>query len=142
MSSHNRTATIAVLAIAACAFIPIPAEAAEQGKVCSSLGKVHANRERALFPVQLQSIDGKLSSRRTENCLMLDVGKHELGLTAATEVVAFPRRRTPRGALKEMKLPIEIEANRTYTLAAQLDDRYEASWIPVIERVELWSAPR
>ncbi len=138
MNTLIRITTVLALGSAGLVLTPDAAQAADQGKVCSTLGKVHASRERALYPVEMQSIDGKLSSRRGDNCIMLDAGEHVLGLTAATEVVAFPRRRTALGALKEVKLPITIEAGRTYTLAAQLDDRYEATWIPVIERVEVW----
>jgi hypothetical protein len=115
------------------------ADPAADGKICTSLGKVHALRDHQLYRVTLQSIDGHLSVRRTDSCMRISAGKHVIGLTADIEGAAFPRRRQPRGAMREMKLPIEIEAGRTYTLAAQLDDRYEASWIPVVERVELWA---
>lgn len=142
MNTLVRITTLLALTSAGLVLAPDAAQAAGQGKVCTTLGKVHASRERALYPVQMQSIDGQLSARRSDACIMLDAGKHVLGLTAATEVVAFPRRRTPLGALKEVKLPIDIEAGHTYTLAAQLDDRYEASWIPVIERVEVWAESR
>jgi hypothetical protein len=138
MNYFIRMAVALALGSAGMLLAPSHAEAADQGKVCSTLGKVHASRERALYPVEMQSIDGQLSTRRGDSCIMLEAGKHVLGLTAATESVTFPRRRTALGALKEVKLPIEIEAGHTYTLAAQLDDRYEGSWIPVIERVEVW----
>lgn len=142
METSIRVALLVLLGSSSLVCLPALAHAAEQGKVCTSVGKVHASRERALYPVEIQAIDGQLSARRGNNCVMLDAGTHVLGLTAATEVVAFPRRRMPLGALKEVKLPIDIEAGRTYTLAAQLDDRYEATWIPVIERVELWARAR
>lgn len=134
-----RHEAIVVLAAISIVIAADPAVASGQGKVCSSLGKVHAVRESALYPVEMQSIDGKLSARRGNSCIMLGAGKHVLGLTAATEAVAFPKRRMPRGAFKEVPYTIEIEAGHTYTLAAQLDDRYEASWIPIVERVDVWT---
>ena len=107
-------------------------------KICTTLGKVHAQRDRQLYTVIFQSLDGRLMARRGDSCLRVPAGKHVLGLTANIEGAIFPRRRMALGALKEQQLPMSIEANRTYTIAAQLDDRYQGSWIPVVERVELW----
>lgn len=121
---------------------PLSAAEPESGhtraKVCSTLGKVHAQRDRQLFAVGFQSIDGQLTTHRSDRCIMLPAGKHVIGLVAGTEVAAFPQRRQPRGAFEEQLLELDIEAGRTYTVAAQVDDRYKASWIPVVQRVEIW----
>jgi hypothetical protein len=109
-----------------------------RAKVCSTLGKVHAQRDRQLFAVGFQSIDGQLTTHRNDRCIMLPAGKHVIGLVAGTEVAAFPQRRQPRGALEEQLLELDIEPGRTYTVAAQVDNRYKASWIPVVQRVEVW----
>lgn len=127
--------------LASCAMAvsqPAMSEKSQQAKVCSTLGKVHAQRDRQLYAVSLQSIDGQLSAHRSDPCIMLDPGEHVIGMTSGTEVAAFPRRRQPQGALKEQLLTLQVEPRRTYTVAAQLDDRYAASWIPVVQRVELW----
>lgn len=117
---------------------PAFCEKSQQAKVCTTLGKVHAQRDQQLYAVSLQSIDGQLSAHRGDSCIMLEPGEHVIGMTSGTEVAAFPRRRQPQGALKEQQLKLTIEPRRTYTLAAQVDDRFEASWIPVVQRVELW----
>ncbi len=125
-----------------CALVSLQAasasERSQQAKVCTSLGKVHAQRDRQLYAVSLQSIDGQLSARRGDPCIMLSPGEHVIGMTSGTEVAAFPRRRQPQGALKEQQLKLTVEPRRTYTVAAQLDDRHEASWIPVVQRIEVW----
>lgn len=134
--------SVTMLSLALCAMaVAQPAAASEpsqQAKVCSTLGKVHAQRDRQLYAVSLQSIDGKLSAHRGDSCITLSPGEHQIGMTSGTEAAAFPRRRQPQGALKEQFLKLQVEPRRTYTVAAQLDDRYEASWIPVVQRVELW----
>ena len=125
--------------LCALAFQPACAsEKSQQAKVCTTLGKVHAQRDRQLYAVSLQSIDGKLSAQRDDPCVMLSPGEHVIGMTSGTDVAAFPRRRQAQGALKEQQLKLMIEPRRTYTVAAQVDDRFEASWIPVVQRVELW----
>ena len=111
-------------------------------KVCTTLGKVHAQRDRQLYTVVFQSLNGRLMARRGDACIQVSVGEHVLGLTANVEGAIFPRRRVALGALKEQKLPLTIEPNRTYTIAAQLVDRYQGSWIPVVQRVELWATPQ
>lgn len=111
---------------------------ADQARICSTLGKVHAQRDRQLYPVSFQSLDGRLSTHRADSCITVTAGQHVLGLTSRTEFAAFPIRRAPKGSLKEQQLPLLVEARRTYTIAAQLDDRYQASWIPVVQSVELW----
>lgn len=116
----------------------VAADGVEQAKLCSTLGKVHAQRDRQLYAVGFQSIDGQLTTHRGDRCIMLPAGKHVIGLVSHTEVAAFPNRRQPRGAYKEQKLELDVEPGRTYTLAAQVDDRYQASWIPVVQRVEVW----
>ncbi len=130
------------LVLALAAANPLSAAGLESGyteaKVCSTLGKVHAQRDRQLYAVGFQSIDGQLTTHRSDRCIMLAAGKHVIGLVAGTEVAAFPQRRQPRGAYKEQPLELEIESGRTYTVAAQIDDRYEASWIPIVQRVEVW----
>ena len=134
-----KTAPLFCLLVCAVVFPPsAAAEKSQQAKVCTTLGKVHAQRDQQLYAVSLQSIDGQLSARRGDPCIMLDPGEHMIGMTSGTEVAAFPRRRQPQGALKEQQLKLTIEPRRTYTVAAQMDDRYEASWIPVVQRVELW----
>lgn len=132
--------TVLALALAAAAPLAVAESASghTKGKVCSTLGKVHAQRDRQLYAVGFQSIDGRLTTRRSDRCIMLPAGKHTLGLVAGTEVAAFPQRRQPRGALEEQPLELDIEPGRTYTIAAQVDDRYQASWIPIVQRVEVW----
>lgn len=112
---------------------------ADQARICSTLGKVHAQRDRQLYPVSFQSLDGRLSTHRADSCITVTAGQHVLGLTSRTEFAAFPIRRAPKGSLKEQQLPLLVEARRTYTIAAQLDDRYQASWIPVVQSVQLWT---
>lgn len=131
-----------ILTLAAAALLAGPAvsmaSGTEQAKLCSTLGKVHAQRDRQLYAVGFQSIDGQLTTRRSDRCIMLPAGKHVIGLVSHTEVAAFPNRRQPRGAYKEQTLELDVEPGRTYTLAAQVDDRYQASWIPVVQRVDVW----
>lgn len=129
---------LAVCALATAVFADAASEKSQQAKVCTTLGKVHAQRDQQLYAVAFQSIDGQLSTHRSDSCIMLSAGEHVLGLISGTEAAAFPRRRQPLGALKEQSLKLQVEPRRTYTVAAQLDDRYEASWIPVVQRVELW----
>ncbi len=132
---------IAALALALMLSAPLSASestSAQKAKLCSTLGKVHAQRDRQLFAVGFQSINGQLSTHRGDRCIMLPAGKHVIGLVSYTESAAFPNRRQPRGAYKEQPLELEIEPGRTYTLAAQVDDRYEASWIPIVQRVDVW----
>ena len=133
--------TAPLLCLLLCALLFSPAAAAEksqQAKVCTTLGKVHAQRDQQLYAVSLQSIDGQLSAQRGDSCIMLSPGEHVIGMTSGTEVAAFPRRRQAQGALKEQQLKLTVEPRRTYTVAAQLDDRHEASWIPVVQRIEVW----
>lgn len=134
--------TLLFTLMAVAALVVAPSLAAETGsqkaKVCSTLGKVHAQRDRQLYEVGFQSINGQLTTHRSDRCIMLPAGKHVIGLVSYTETAAFPQRRQPRGAYKEQPLELEVEPGRTYTVAAQVDDRYEASWIPVVQRVEVW----
>lgn len=138
MNNRSIVATLLLVAALANPVMAVEADPVEQAKVCTTLGKVHALRDRQLYTVAFQSIDGQLSARRSDACIMLTAGEHVLGLVSATEVAAFPRRRAPRGAQQEQTLALTVEPRRTYTIAAQLDDRREASWIPVVQRVELW----
>jgi hypothetical protein len=134
--------TILMIAVAFAVGVSAPVLAADakgqKGKVCSTLGKVHAQRDRQLYAVGFQSINGQLTTHRSDRCIMLPAGKQVIGVVSYTEVAAFPQRRQPRGAYKEQELELEIEPGRTYTIAAQIDDRYKASWIPVVQRIEVW----
>lgn len=117
---------------------PAAEEEAGKARVCTTLGKVHAQRDRQLYAVEIQSLDGRLLARRDQPCIDLPAGQHTLGLTAAVQGAGFPKRRTAQGGLREQELPMELKARHTYYLAAQLDDRFEESWIPMVERVEAW----
>jgi hypothetical protein len=121
--------------------LPYAAQAAEdtgKARVCTTLGKVHAQRDRQLYAVEIQSIDGRNLAQREQPCINIAAGEHTLGLTASVQGTGFPKRRTAQGGLREQKLTVEIKARHTYYLAAQLDDRFEESWIPMVERVEAW----
>lgn len=114
------------------------ADVGGKARVCSTLGKVHAQRDRELFPVRVQSLDGRLLVNGDQACVEIEAGKHTLGLIAAVRGAGFRARANAQGGLKEQALPIELEARHTYTLAAQLDDRFEETWIPLVQRVEAW----
>lgn len=117
-------------------------DAPTRGKVCTTLGKVHAQRDLQLYPVSFQSINGELTPRRTDPCVMLESGKYKLGIASNPGAGAFPRSRAPRERLKEKILEIEIVAGHTYTIAAQIKDRSQVDWMPIVERDEVWNSAR
>jgi hypothetical protein len=121
--------------------LPVAANAAAdvgKARVCTTLGKVHAQRERQLYAVEIQSIDGRHLAQRGQACIHITAGEHTLGMTAAVQGAGFPKRRTAQGGLREQKLTVEFKPRHTYYLAAQLEDRFAESWIPMVERVEAW----
>lgn len=72
-----KTAPLLCLLLCAAVFPPAAAaEKSQQAKVCTTLGKVHAQRDQQLYAVALQSIDGKLSAQRGNPCIMLSPGDH------------------------------------------------------------------
>ena len=133
---------LAMSVLALCLLLPLGTLAAEEesgkARVCTTLGKVHAQRDRQLYVVQIQSIDGRQLAQRGQPCINIAAGEHTLGLTADVQGAGFPKRRNAQGGLREQKLTVEIQPRHTYYLAAQLDDRYEESWVPMVERVKAW----
>jgi hypothetical protein len=117
-------------------------DAPTQGKVCTTLGKVHAQRDQRLFPVSFQAIDGKLSTRRGDACITLAAGKYVIGVAAAPSEGAFPQTRWPRHAIKEKELTLEVVAGHTYTIAAQIKDRSQVDWMPIVQSDEVWASAR
>lgn len=117
-------------------------DAPTHGKVCTTLGKVHAQRDLQLFPVSFQSVNGQLTPRRADACITLEAGKYKLGIAANPSAGAFPRSRAPRERFKERTLEIEIVAGHTYTIAAQIKDRSQLDWMPIVERDEVWNSAR
>ncbi len=118
------------------------ADSPGRGKVCSTLGKVHAQAEQVLFPVRVQSLNGKLSNRRDAACITLAAGKYVIGVASNPAAGAFPQGRWPRDAIKEKELELEIVAGHTYTIAAKLKDRSQADWMPIVQSDEVWASAR
>jgi hypothetical protein len=117
-------------------------DAPTKGKICTTLGKVHAQRDQRLFPVSFQAINGKLSTRRSDACITLPAGKYVIGVAAAPSEGAFPQTRWPRHAIKEKELTLEVVAGHTYTVAAQIKDRSQVDWMPIVQSDEVWASAR
>ena len=107
------------------------AESATSDGLCGRVSIVDvAPRQQGLHAASLNAVDGRLAGVANQTTFRLPVGEHvlEVGERIEARYLAFNDRQRNSGGPRYKRLTVQISADTTYFVAAQLNDDKRGEW--------------